>query len=93
MAMNKTKVKKPSKNSKSLVPLLSFYERPDGKWYCELTALHLYDYRGYALMICELVRHVARAFGAREDDVWDWVDRERRNPTTAITGQLQEPSR
>jgi hypothetical protein len=90
---NKTKAKKTPKTGESLIRLLAFFGKPDGRWYCELTGLHLYDYCGYALMICDLVRHVARAFGVKEDDVWDWVDRERRNPTTAITGQLLGPSR
>jgi hypothetical protein len=37
------------------------------------------------LLVCDLVRHVARAFKIEENDVWEWVDKERRNPTTEIT--------
>jgi hypothetical protein len=39
----------------------------------------------YRLLIADLVRHVARAFDVGEEDVWEWVDKERRHPTTAIT--------
>jgi hypothetical protein len=43
------------------------------------------DYRGYSLLICDLVRHVARAFEVDEDDVWEWVMKERHKPTTKLT--------
>ena len=43
------------------------------------------SHREYGLLICDLVRHVARAFKVEEDDVWEWVDKERRKPTTGIT--------
>jgi hypothetical protein len=39
----------------------------------------------YGLLIADLARHVARAFNVAEEDVWEWVDKERRRPTTAIT--------
>jgi hypothetical protein len=42
------------------------------------------DYKQYALLICDLARHVARAFKVEEDEVWKWVDKERRRPTTEI---------
>ena len=43
------------------------------------------SHEAYGLLVCDLVRHVARAFEVEEDDVWEWVDNERRNPTTPIT--------
>ena len=43
------------------------------------------SHREYGLLICDLVRHGARAFEVEEDAVWEWVDKERRRPTTAIT--------
>jgi hypothetical protein len=85
---NNSKAKDKPQSDGFLVPLLAVFEKPDENLYCELTGLHLYDHCGYALIICDLVRHVARAFGVSEDDVWWWVDRERRHPTTTITGQL-----
>jgi hypothetical protein len=42
-------------------------------------------HQGYGLLICDLVRHVAKAFKVDEDDVWRWVDGERYHPTTEIT--------
>ena len=43
------------------------------------------SHQHYGLIICDLVRHVARAFKVGEDDVWEWVDKERLNPTTKVT--------
>jgi hypothetical protein len=43
------------------------------------------SHREYGLLICDLVRHVARAFDVGESDVWEWVDKERHRPTTGIT--------
>ncbi len=41
-------------------------------------------YEHYGMAVCDLVRHVAKAFKVEEDAVWQWVDMERRNPTTNI---------
>jgi hypothetical protein len=44
------------------------------------------DYMHYGILICDLVRYVAGAFNVTEDDVWEWVDKERRRgPTAKIT--------
>ncbi len=49
---------------------------------------HLYpgemDYQEYGTTIALLVRHVAKAFNVRENDVWEWVDKERYRPMTPI---------
>ena len=42
-------------------------------------------YETYGLLDADLVRHVARAFDVGEEDVWQWVDKERHHPTTKIT--------
>jgi hypothetical protein len=39
---------------------------------------------GFGLLVCDLVRHIAGAFGVEEDDVWEWVDKERAHHTTEI---------
>lgn len=44
-----------------------------------------YNYQEFGLLICDLVRHVARAFKVDEDDVWEWVDKERERSTTELT--------
>ena len=41
-------------------------------------------HEGYGLLICDLVRHVARAFKVEEGAVWEWVDKERYHQTTDL---------
>ena len=31
-----------------------------------------------------IVRHAAKAFKVEDDEIWEWIDRERHNPTTGI---------
>jgi hypothetical protein len=38
-------------------------------------------HRHYGVLLVDLVREVARAYGVEERAVWWWVDRERRAPT------------
>jgi hypothetical protein len=66
-------------------PLVIVYEQ-DGVegMTCVLHPPKDYDHRMYGLVICDIVRHVANAFNVHENDVWEWVDRERENPTTKI---------
>ena len=50
---------------------------------------HLYPgamtYGEYGTLIASLVRHVANAFKVQENDVWEWVDKERYDPTTPVS--------
>ena len=39
----------------------------------------------FGLIVCDTVRHIAKAHGIHEDKVWYWVEKERRHPTTPIT--------
>ena len=39
------------------------------------------DHRHYGLLVADLVRHIAGAYGVDEDEVWEFIDRERRAPT------------
>jgi len=43
-----------------------------------------YTHKSYGLLICDLVRHVAAAYEVEEDDVWEWVDKERKHHTIEI---------
>jgi hypothetical protein len=43
------------------------------------------DHRDYGMLIAALVRHVANAFKVHENDVWEWVDKERYEPTTPVS--------
>jgi hypothetical protein len=67
-----------------MAPLVIMFEQ-DGSIVCHLHPRPDDNYRGYGLLICDLVRHVANAFKVDEDDVWEWVLKERRHPTTKIT--------
>jgi hypothetical protein len=42
------------------------------------------NHKHFGILICDLVRHVARAFKVDEDAVWEWVDKERREPTSDV---------
>ncbi len=64
-------------------PLIIMYEQ-DGQNICRLHQLEKYTYEHYGMFVCDLVRHIARAYEVDEDVVWEWVDKERYNPTTEI---------
>ena len=64
-------------------PLVIMFRQDDGV-VCHLHPDATDGHEGYGFLICDLARHVARAFGVDEDDVWEWVDKERRHPTTDI---------
>lgn len=67
-------------------PLVIMFREPEqGNIVTHIHPHENIDHKGYGLIICDLVRHVANAFGVDEDDVWDWVDRERYHHTTEIT--------
>jgi hypothetical protein len=66
-------------------PLVIMFEDPDGEIVCHIHPNEKADsHEAYGLIICDLVRHVARAFKVDEENVWEWVDKERHRPTTAI---------
>jgi hypothetical protein len=65
-------------------PLVVIF-RQDGNVVCNIHPAPGYDHTHYGLVVCDLVRHVAHAFHVGEDEVWKWVDKERRRPTTDIT--------
>jgi len=65
--------------------VLMFHDDTGTKVICHIHPPPGTDYRGFGLLICDLTRHVAKAFGVEEDEVWEWVEKERRNPTTNLT--------
>jgi hypothetical protein len=66
-------------------PLVIMFEA-DGQVVCHIhPSKTASSHEHYGLLICDLVRHVARAFKVDEADVWEWVDKERHSPTTGIT--------
>lgn len=65
-------------------PLVIMFEAGD-KVICHLYPSQMASgYEAYGLLICDLARHVARAFHVSEDEVWEWVEKERYHPTTEI---------
>lgn len=64
-------------------PLVMMFEQND-KLICHLHPGD-YDHKHYGLIICDLVRHISKAFKVDEDEVWKWVDKERDNPTSDLT--------
>ncbi len=66
-------------------PLVLMFEDQDGMVVCHIHPNEDYDHESYGLIICDLVRHVAGSFKVEEEDIWNWVDKERRNPTSNIT--------
>ena len=65
--------------------IIMFKDDVNRKAVCHLYP-HDLDHRGYGLLICDLVRHVAKHFDVHEDAIWDWVERERDKPTTKLEG-------
>ena len=64
-------------------PLVIMFEQ-DGKIVCHIHPRRNDTYEHYGLLICDLVRHVANAFKTDEENIWEWVEKERDNPTTNI---------
>jgi hypothetical protein len=67
-------------------PLVIMFADESGNVLCHLhPSEQCPTHESYGLLIADLVRHVARAFDVGEEEVWEWVDKERHHPTTAIT--------
>ncbi len=65
-------------------PLVIMFKQDD-RVICHIHPDTQSSYQSYGLLICDLARHVARAYKVEEADVWKWVDMERNHPTTEIT--------
>lgn len=65
-------------------PLVIVFQNDD-----ENIQTHLFpgehSYKQYGILIADLVRHVANAFNVHENDVWEWVDKERYHQTSPVT--------
>jgi len=64
-------------------PLIIMFEC-DEKIVCHIYPRPQDSHKSYGLLVCDLVRHLAGAFKVDEDDVWEWVDKERHHHTTKI---------
>ena len=67
-------------------PLVIMFADERGEVVCHLhPSERCPTHETYGLLVADLVRHVARAFDVGEEDVWEWVEKERHHPTTKIT--------
>ena len=46
------------------------------------------DHKSFGLVIADIIRHVARAYGVTEEAVIEWINKEMKNPTTKIERKL-----
>ena len=64
-------------------PLIIVFEN-DGR-----IQTHLYPgergHKEYGILIADIVRHTANAFKVHENEVWDWVEKERYHQTSPAT--------
>ena len=71
-------------NMKIDKPILIVFKNED-----ENIQTHLFPkdrpYTHYGILIADIVRHVAKAYKVDENDVWEWVDKERYKPTSPVT--------
>jgi hypothetical protein len=40
----------------------------------------------FGIALADCARHVAKAFGVGEDEVFDWIERERQEPSSKLQG-------
>ena len=59
---------------------------PGGKIVTYLSGYPGAGYREFSLVVADVIRHVAQAYGVSEADVMDVVQREIDDPTTSIEG-------
>ncbi len=48
------------------------------------------DHCGFGLLIADLIRHAAAAYGVSGEDVVDWVNREMNAPTAKLEGGTRQ---
>ena len=70
--------------STDFIPIIVVHRLPDGRCHTALDNLGRLSYQHFALAINDIVRHVAEAFKVSEEEVWEWVEKERNYPTTNI---------
>ena len=66
-------------------PLVIMFREPGGNVVTHIHRPPDLGHDSFGLLVCDLVRHIANAYQVGEDAVWEWVDKERGRPTTAIS--------
>ena len=69
-------------------PMVIIFRDQDGEPETHIHPCPEDTYAEYGIIICDLVRHVARCYGVAETAVWQWVDAERNRPTAPLTGAM-----
>jgi hypothetical protein len=64
-------------------PLVVVFENDDGNMQTHLIPGER-GYEQFGILCADLVRHVANAFKVPDDDVWEWVDKERYRQTSPV---------
>lgn len=64
--------------------LLTFRAGPENTNVTHIYPPEGWDHKHYGLLICDVVRHVANALKCNEDQLWEWIDKERYKPTTDV---------
>lgn len=65
-------------------PLVMVYEGDDAIMFRIHRTEKSHSHKQFGMLVCDLIRHVAKAFDVDEADVWSCVEQERDNPTTGI---------
>lgn len=65
-------------------PLVIMFNDDNDKIICHLYPRKEDTYEHYGLLICDLIRHTAKCFKVDEDKIFEWIEKERLNPTTPI---------
>lgn len=82
--------KKPTPITRVVNPLIIVYEE-NGRTAFQLHPMPGHEYRHYGMLICDLIRQTAMAFDVPEADVFAWVEKEWRNPTSEHTQWAIKP--
>ena len=65
------------------IPFLSVHKKK-GSGNIIIVNVGAYDYQSYGLIVTDIVRQIANSFDINEELVWEWVEKERHNPTTLV---------
>jgi hypothetical protein len=66
--------------------VLMTIDADDGHIVCMLAPPPGYTHQHYGLVVADLLRHIANAYGVSVEDVLPWVNKEPDNPTSPIEG-------
>jgi hypothetical protein len=81
--VKRKKAKKPNE-TRIENPLVIVFQA-EGKMFYHIHPLVGWTHEHYGLLVCELVRHIAQAMNVGEDEIWEWVERDRAKLTSPIT--------